>query len=67
MFEGTTCMNAVSIDVQGGRARLMATSADMPLRERVASEDITLERCNVVGELVEPLPRLLKGFDVFLA
>jgi hypothetical protein len=46
---------------------VQATSADMPLRERVASEDITLERCNVVGELVEPLPRLLKGFDVFLA
>ena len=53
MFEVTTCMNAVSIDVQGGRdcrvtSAEMPWGRDMPLRERVASEDITLERCNVV-------------------
>jgi hypothetical protein len=58
-------MNAVSIDDKTGRGE--AASADVPLRERTASQDVALERCDVVGELVEPLPGLLEGLDVVRA
>ena len=45
----------ISIDHKDGK-RNKAASADIPLGERIASHDVTLERGNVVGELVEPLP-----------
>ena len=42
-------------------------SADGPFRERTASQDVALEGCDVVGELVESLPCLLEGLEILLA
>ena len=56
---------ALALVIRTGESE--TASADGPLRERTASQDVALEGRDVVGELVEPLPCLLEGLEILLA
>ena len=50
----------LALMIRAGRRDLPA-SAGLPLRERIASQDVTLERRDVVGELVEAAAVCARG------